>query len=85
MNIIANSIYGIVGVALLLGGCAQKEEEIVYGKTTTQTGPKFFDNSGTLRCSVGSSLNDVCDYRSVQTSTYTTMWVEDISSPDRSI
>jgi len=83
MKIIDNRLLGMVAIALLLGGCAQKEEEVIYGKTTTQAGPKFFDNSGTLRCSVGSSsLDDVCDYRSVQTDKHTVMWVEDASSPD---
>jgi len=83
MKIINNSFVPVVIVAMVLGGCAQKEEEIVYGKTTTQAGPKFFDNSGTLRCSVGSSsLDDVCDYRSIQTHSHTVMWIEDVSSPD---
>ncbi len=82
MKVINSSILGVVSVAMLLVGCAQKEEEIVYGKTTTQKGPKFFDNSGTLRCSIGDSLDDVCDYRSVQTREHTTLWIEDVASPD---
>ncbi len=83
MKIKNNTLFGIVGIALVLAGCAQKEEEIVYGKTTTHKGPKFFDNSGTLRCSSKSSqLDDVCDYRSVQTQSHTTIWIEDVASPD---
>jgi hypothetical protein len=82
MKIISSSIFGVVSIAILLVGCAEKEEKVVYGKTTTQKGPKFFDNSGTLRCSLGDSLDDVCDYRSIQTREYTTLWVEDVASPD---
>jgi len=82
MKIINNSIFGIVSIAILLVGCAEKEKKVVYGKTTTQKGPKFFDNSGTLRCSVGASLDDVCDYRSIQTQENTTIWIEEVSSPD---
>jgi len=73
---------GILIISFLLSGCANKEEELVY-ETTTEKGPKRFDNSGTLRCSENSSrLDDVCDYRSVQKARYSIIWIEDVASPD---
>jgi len=69
--------------SFILLGCASKEEEIVYEPTTTERGPKKFDNSGTMRCSEDSSILDsVCDYRSIQRAEYTIIWIEDIASPD---
>jgi len=77
------STFSLLIISSLLLGCASKEEEIVYEPTTTQKGPKKFDNSGTMRCSEGSSkLNSVCDYRSIQKENDTIIWIEDIASPD---
>jgi len=76
------STFGILIISFLLFGCASKEE-ITYEPTTTEKGPKKFDNSGTLRCSEDSNkLDNVCDYRSIQRDKYTIIWIEDVASPD---
>ena len=78
---INKSMLGIIVLYFMTVGCADKEK--VYSPTTTEKGPRNFDNSGTLRCSEGNNnLDNVCDYRSVQRRNYTIMWIEDISSPD---
>jgi len=79
--LINKSMLTIIILYFIAFGCADKK--IVYPPTTTEKGPKIFDNSGTLRCSEGSDdLDDVCDYRSIQRKNYTIMWIEDIASPD---
>jgi len=78
---INKSILSIILLYFITFGCADKKR--VYPPTTTEKGPKTFDNSGTLKCSEGDeNLDDVCDYRSIQRQNYTIMWIEDIASPD---
>jgi len=82
-KIIYTSTIGLIAFGLLLGGCTAKNKKVEPKPTTSSKGPKVYQSSGTLRCSVDTpAFDDVCGYRTIQKDGTAEMWISDIAHPD---
>jgi hypothetical protein len=73
----------LIAFGLVLGGCTAQKKEVTPKTTTTSKGPKVYQSSGTLRCSVDTpAFDDVCGYRTIQKDGTAEIWITDIAHPD---